>query len=78
MLSAVLRSRTAVQASIQIARAFVRLRRLIAAHKDLSRRFDKLERQVAVHGRQIDNLFDAIKSLIDSPPGEPKAIGFRP
>lgn len=76
MLSAVLRSPTAVHASVLIARAFVRLRRLAIAHKDLARRLDRLERTVVGHGGEIDELFDALRQLIDEPLKAPKKIGF--
>lgn len=77
MLSAVLRSTTAVQASVLIARAFVRLRRLAIAHKDLARRLNRLEGVVAGQGGDIGELFDALKKLIDEPIEAPKKIGFR-
>lgn len=76
MLSAVLRSATAVQASVLIARAFVRLRRLAIAHKDLARRLGRLEGVVAGQGSEIGELFDALKRLIDEPLEAPKKIGF--
>jgi hypothetical protein len=43
MLSSVLKSERAVQMSIQIVRAFVKLRELLAIHKDLARKMEKLE-----------------------------------
>lgn len=77
MLSAVLRSATAVQASVLIARAFVHLRRLAIAHKDLARRLARLEGVVAGQGGEIVELFEALKRLIDEPLEAPKTIGFR-
>jgi hypothetical protein len=44
MLSSVLRSDTAVQMSIGIIRAFVRMRQLIEYNKDIAFRVEKLER----------------------------------
>ena len=44
MLSAVLQSERAVQMSITVIRAFVRLRELMAAHKDIAARVEKLVR----------------------------------
>jgi hypothetical protein len=43
MLSSVLRSKRAVQVSLAIMRAFVRLRELVAAHADLAARLARLE-----------------------------------
>jgi hypothetical protein len=76
MLSAVLRSSTAVKASVLIARAFVRLRRLAIAHKDLARRLDRLEGVVAGQRGEIGELFDALRRLIDEPLEPAKKIGF--
>ena len=44
MLSAVLRSPRAVQMSILIVRAFVRMREIISTNKDIASRVEKLER----------------------------------
>jgi hypothetical protein len=43
MLSAVLNSDRAVQMSIVIVRAFVRMRELLATHKDMAQKIEKLE-----------------------------------
>lgn len=45
MVANVLRSRVAIEASIQVVRAFVQLRELALAHADLGRRLDELERK---------------------------------
>lgn len=41
MLSSVLHSERAIQANIEIMRAFVRLRELVAGHKDLAKKLAK-------------------------------------
>jgi hypothetical protein len=43
MLSAVLKSERAVQMSILIVRAFVKLRELLASHKELARKIEQIE-----------------------------------
>jgi len=43
MLSSVLKSQRAIQMSILIIRAFVRLREILATHKDLARKIEDLE-----------------------------------
>ncbi|MBI3855598.1 MAG: ORF6N domain-containing protein [Planctomycetes bacterium] len=74
MLSSVLSSRAALQASIQVVRAFVRLRELLADHRELSRRLDALEARF--HG-QFRTVFDAIRRLMEVPPERPtRRIGF--
>ena len=51
MAATVLNSETAVRVSIQIVRAFVRLRRLLITHADLARKLEELRaRQVSPTG----------------------------
>ena len=77
MLSAVLRSETAVAVSIQIMRVFVRLRRMLASYEPLRRKLGDLERQLADHDHQIAVVFDAIRQLMEEPEGPVKPrIGF--
>jgi hypothetical protein len=76
MLSAVLHSPRAVQVSIEIVRAFVRLRAMLAAHTDLARKLGALERK---YDAQFKVVFDAIRELMAPPPRKPRRqIGFRP
>jgi ORF6N domain len=67
MLSAVLRSPTAVQVSIQIIRVFVRLRQLLASHDQLRRRMEQLERTMVKHDQNFAAVFDAIRQLMAEP-----------
>ncbi|MEK7194408.1 MAG: ORF6N domain-containing protein [Patescibacteria group bacterium] len=73
MLASVLRSDRAVQASIQIARAFVRLRELLVTHSDLARRIEKLEKR---YDESFAVVFSAIKRLMDSGKSRRRKIGF--
>jgi hypothetical protein len=75
MLASVLNSLIAVQASVQVVRAFVRLREMLVAHKDLARRLDALESR---YDAQFKSVFDAIRELMAPPADPPKRIGFRP
>ena len=59
MLSAVLRSPTAVRVSIEIVRAFVRLRQLLATHEDLRHKLEALERKLSDHDDRFTLVFDA-------------------
>lgn len=76
MLAAVLRTPVAVEASICIARAFVKLRRLLANHQELAEKLDQLEKRVGGHDVQIRSIFQAIRHLMSSP-GKKPLIGFR-
>jgi hypothetical protein len=68
MLASVLNSCVAVDASIQVVRAFVQLRSFITANANLANRVDKMEGLI----------FDTIRHLIgpDVPPAR-KQVGFR-
>jgi hypothetical protein len=77
MLSAVLNSDRAVQMSVLIVRAFVRMRELIASHKDLAARIEKLESNQDRHASVINLLAEEIDNLKLPPPEPPKGrIGF--
>lgn len=73
MLSAVLRSRRAIQVNIEIMRTFVRLRKMLASNARMARRLDELERK---YDSQFAVVFEAIRELMT--PLEPKKrrIGF--
>jgi hypothetical protein len=73
MLASVLRSRIAVEASIQVVRAFVQLRGLIVTHAALARRLDELERK---YDSQFQAVFQAIRELMEPPAPPRKRIGF--
>ena len=76
MLASVLSSPIAVAASIQIVRAFNRLRRLVAADKDLAAVLAALERKLAGHDEDIQALFAAIHEIMEPPVAPSKEIGF--
>ena len=78
MLASVLRSPIAVAASIQIVRAFNRLRRLALTHKDLTRALAKLVRKVAGHDEKFEDIFAALRQLMDPPAKPRRNIGFAP
>jgi hypothetical protein len=76
MAASVLNSPKAIEMSVVVVRAFVKLRNLLAAHRELAAKLDELERKLATHDGQIVILFDAIRGLME-PPAKPKRrIGF--
>jgi ORF6N domain len=77
MLASVLNSQIAVQASIRVVRAFVRLREMVAANAQLAVKLEELERRLDSHDEAIANLFAALRQLLE-PPEAPKRreIGF--
>jgi len=78
MLASVLNSPVAVQASIQVVRAFIRLREITSTHEELRRKLTEQEKRIEGHDDHIAALFEAIRQLM-KPPGRPrKQIGFSP
>jgi hypothetical protein len=75
MLASVLNSSVAIDASIQVVRAFVRLRRILVSHAELAGRVAALERQ---YDARFKVVFDAIRGLMAPPAGSTRRIGFRP
>ena len=76
MLASILKSSTAVQASIHVVRAFVHIRELLSTQKDLARKLGDLEQK---YDAQFKVVFDAIRELMA--PRQPpitKVKGFRP
>ncbi len=76
MAASVLNSPRAVQMSVLVVRAFVRLRNLLATHKQLAIKLAELERRLATHDAQIVLLFDAIRELMQPLPKPRRRIGF--
>jgi hypothetical protein len=83
MLSAVLRSDRAVAMSIDIIRAFVRMRELMAANSDISARVKELEHRhsrtpsvIEVLVEDIDRLAHDIRQMKTVPAPAKRKIGF--
>jgi hypothetical protein len=77
MAANVLNSPYAVQMSVFVVRAFVRLKRMIASHKELTAKLAELERTVVGHDGHIKSLFEAIRRLMTPAPQAGRRIGFR-
>lgn len=75
MAANVLNSQRAVQASVQVVRAFIQLRRMLASNAELARKLDELEKK---YDHQFKIVFDAIRQLMTPPPAKSKPIGFGP
>jgi len=73
MLANVLNSERAAQTSVQVVRAFVKLRQMLASNAELARKLAAMEKK---YDAQFKVVFDAIRQLM-SPPEKPKReIGF--
>lgn len=76
----VLASPQAVEMSVYVVRAFVRLRELIASNTELAQRLDELERRVEqklhTHDQAIAGLINTIRELMRPPETKKRSIGF--
>jgi len=77
MAANVLNSRRAVQMSVLVVRAFVRLRQILTENKELAQKLTELERKVGSHEGKIQSLFHAIRQLMTAADGKQRRIGFR-
>ena len=77
MVANVLNSERAVEVSIYVVRAFVKLREMLGTHKALAQKLAELERQVESHDSHIRSLFEAIRQLMEPPTQKSRRIGFK-
>lgn len=73
MLGNLLNSKIAVLASIQIVRAFIKLRKVIATHKDMAQKLESLEKK---YDTQFKVVFEAFRQLMQSSTTPKRRIGF--
>ena len=77
MAANILNSSTAVEMSIVVIKAFVRLRQIMIGHKELASRLADLERKVGQHDEEISAAFQAIRKLMTPAPAKKiHRIGF--
>jgi phage regulator Rha-like protein len=74
MLASVLNSPVAIAASIQVVRAFVRLRSILAAHKELAKKLEALEKKTDA---KFQVVFELIKKYIEPKSRPLPKIGYR-
>src|SRR5205085_1964657 len=77
MAATVLNSPTAVQASLHVVRAFVRLRQFLLAHAAIARKLEEHESKLSAQDNAIVQVMNAIRQLM-TPIEQPKRrpIGF--
>ncbi|MDO9209531.1 MAG: ORF6N domain-containing protein [Deltaproteobacteria bacterium] len=77
MLAAVLSTPRAMQVSVLVVRAFVRLREILTTHKALAHKLAELESKIETHDEAIRSLVSATRQLMSAPEKPPKKIGFQ-
>ncbi|HLA11805.1 MAG TPA: ORF6N domain-containing protein [Pyrinomonadaceae bacterium] len=73
MAANVLNSEQAVRASVEVVRAFVRLRQMLSSNAEFAKKLEELERK---YDRQFKVVFDAIRQLMTPLEPKRKQIGF--
>ena len=76
MAASVLNTPRAIDVSLYVIRAFVKLREWLSTHKELAQKLADLERKVASHDGAIQSLVAAIRQLMQPQPPSPRRIGF--
>ncbi len=87
MAATVLNTPRAVEVSVYVVRAFVRLRELVTSHRDLARRLDEIEQRTEAMAmrhdtfsrntkNQLKHVFDALRELMSPPEAPKRPIGF--
>jgi phage regulator Rha-like protein len=76
MLASVLNSERAVQMSVVVVRAFVRLRELLATNKELVGHLRRLEQRLDLTDEAVAELYAMIRRLMAPPSAAKRTIGF--
>ena len=83
MAATILRSDRAIQMSVFVVRAFIRMRQMLVEQRGLARKLAELEEELTarldIHETAINEILGQIKRLLSSPPeSEPpkRRIGF--
>lgn len=77
MAATVLNSERAVEMSVFVVRAFVRLREAMANNRRIAVKLAELERRLKGHDAAIQEVIDAIQELMSPELPKPRQIGFK-
>jgi hypothetical protein len=77
MLSSVLSSERAIAVNIRIMRVFVRMNRLLMNDRELLLRMELMEGRQEQYDTSLNELFEAVKQMMESPAEERKRLGYR-
>ena len=67
MAASVLNSHRAIEVSVYVVRAFVKLCEMLRTHKELAQKLAELEKRIDGHDEEIVALFEAIRQLMEPP-----------
>lgn len=78
MAATVLKSKRAIEMSVFVVRAFVRLREVLASNRQVAVKIDELEQRLGTHDAALQAIVQAIKELMVPQKKLRGKIGFRP
>lgn len=76
MLASILRSQIAVDASIQVVRAFIQMRTILLLHSDLAERIEELEQNVDKHNEKFKVVSHLLTQILGDRKSVKRPIGF--
>jgi hypothetical protein len=73
----VLNSKRAIEMSVFVVRAFVRMREMLAKNRQLAAKINELDRRLETHDTAIQDIIEAIKELMVPEGPSKRKIGFQ-
>jgi len=77
MAATVLSSKRAIEMSVFVVRAFVRMREMLAKNRQLAAKINELDRRLETHDTAIQDIIEAIKELMAPEGPSKRKIGFQ-
>ena len=77
MAATVLNSKRAIEMSVFVVRAFVRMREMLAKNRQLAAKINELDRRLDTHDTAIQDIIEAIKELMVPEGTSKRKIGFQ-
>ena len=77
MAATVLNSKRAIEMSVFVVRAFVRMREMLLKNRQLAAKINELDRRLETHDTAIQDLIEAIKELMAPEEPSKRKIGFQ-
>ncbi len=77
MAASVLNTSKAVEMSVYVVRAFVRMRTMLLQYKEIAQKVAELETKLGKHDEAIISIINAVKQLMELPKPKKKEIGFK-
>ncbi len=76
MLASILKSQIAIEASIQVVRAFIQMRTVLMLHQDLAERIEELEQAVDKHSEKFKVVSQLLTQILGDKKRVKRPIGF--